>query len=112
LSRLDSIAAQAAGSLPRDERGATFAEPWQAQAFALAVSLSANGHFTWSEWTAELGAELAHAARDGMGDSAYYERWLRALEKLVAEKRLATSSELRECARALEERLRHASHRS
>jgi hypothetical protein len=29
-----------------------FAEPWQAQAFALAVELSAKGHFTWKEWEA------------------------------------------------------------
>ena len=33
--------------------GPVFAEPWQAQAFALAVRLSEQGHFTWKEW-AEL----------------------------------------------------------
>ena len=32
--------------LPRDEGGPVFAEPWQATAFALAVQLSAEGHFT------------------------------------------------------------------
>ncbi len=32
--------------LPRDEAGPVFAEPWQAQAFALAVKLSEQGHFT------------------------------------------------------------------
>ena len=32
--------------LPRDEGEPVFAEPWQAQAFALAVRLSAQGHFT------------------------------------------------------------------
>ena len=35
-----------------------FAEPWEAQAFALAVRLSEQGHFTWKEWAAELAAEL------------------------------------------------------
>ena len=35
--------------LPRDEGGPVFAEPWQAQAFALAVKLSEQGHFTWKE---------------------------------------------------------------
>ena len=32
--------------LPRDEGGPVFAEPWQAQAFAIAVRLSAQGYFT------------------------------------------------------------------
>src|SRR6267378_4358068 len=40
--------------LPRDEGEPVFAEPWQAQAFALAVRLSAQGHFTWKEWAAAL----------------------------------------------------------
>jgi hypothetical protein len=44
-------------SLPRDEGGPVFAEPWQAQVFALAVRLSAQGHFTWKEWTAGLADE-------------------------------------------------------
>jgi hypothetical protein len=49
-------------SVPRDEDGPVFAEPWQAQAFAIAVRLSAQGHFTWKEWAAALAAELAAAA--------------------------------------------------
>src|SRR5260370_13609773 len=52
-------------SLPRDEGGPVFAEPWQAQAFALAVRLSAQGHFTWSEWAAALAEELKAAANRG-----------------------------------------------
>src|SRR5258708_34925744 len=35
--------------LPRDAGGPVFAEPWQAQSFALAVKLSVHGHFTWKE---------------------------------------------------------------
>ena len=46
--------------LPRDEGGPVFAEPWQAQAFALAVRLSAQGHFTWKEWAAAPVAADAH----------------------------------------------------
>jgi nitrile hydratase accessory protein len=74
-----------------------FAEPWQAQAFALAVKLSEQGHFTWKEWAAALAAELAAAARRGEPDdgSRYYEHWLAALERLVAEKGLADSTALR-----------------
>ena len=48
--------------LPRDEGGPVFAEPWQAQVFALAVQLSAAGHFTWTEWATALGAQLQAAA--------------------------------------------------
>src|ERR1051326_1893097 len=44
--------------LPRDEGGPVFAGPCQAQAFALAVKLSQQGHFTWKEWAAELAAGL------------------------------------------------------
>ena len=67
-----------------------FAEPWQAQAFALAVRLSEQGHFTWKEWAAALAAELKHAADRGESDdgSRYYHHWLAALERLVTEKGL------------------------
>jgi len=47
--------------LPRDAGGPVFAEPWQAEAFALAVRLSAHGCFTWQEWATTLAAELAAA---------------------------------------------------
>ncbi len=82
--------------LPRDEGGPVFAEPWQAQAFALAVRLSAQGHFTWKEWAKTLAEELKAAADRGEPDdgSRYYEYWLSALERLVTSKRLADDAEL------------------
>ena len=68
-------------SLPKDVDGPVFAEPWEAQAFALAVQLHEKGVFTWSEWAETLGAELhAHPER------GYYENWLDALEMLVEKK--------------------------
>jgi nitrile hydratase accessory protein len=83
--------------LPRDEGGPVFAEPWQAQAFALAVKLSEQGHFTWKEWAAALANELQAAARRGEPDdgSRYYEHWLAALETLVTAKGLADPTALR-----------------
>jgi len=77
--------------LPRDEDGPVFAEPWQAQAFALAVRLSEQGHFTWKEWAATLAEEIRAAASRGESDdgSRYYHYWLAALERLVAAKRLS-----------------------
>jgi nitrile hydratase accessory protein len=76
--------------LPRDEDGPVFAEPWQAEAFALAVRLSAQGHFTWKEWAAALADELKADLQLGhLNDrSRYYHCWLTALERLVVDKRL------------------------
>jgi len=77
-------------SLPHDRGGPVFAEPWQAQAFALAVKLCEQGHFSWSEWTQALGAEIKAAADRSQPDdgSHYYEHWLAALERLITEKGL------------------------
>jgi len=82
--------------LPRDDGGPVFAEPWQAQAFALAVKLSEQGHFTWKEWAATLAEELQAAARRGEPDdgSRYYEHWLTALERLVTAKGLTDQNAL------------------
>jgi nitrile hydratase accessory protein len=76
--------------LPRDEGGPVFAEPWQAQAFALAVKLSEQGHFTWKEWATALADELKAATSRGEPDngSRYYHHWLAALEHLLTAKGL------------------------
>jgi nitrile hydratase accessory protein len=79
--------------LPRDAAGPVFAEPWQAQAFALALQLNAEGAFTWTEWAEALSAGLAAAGPDDDG-SRYYEHWLAALEGLAVAKRLAGGPEL------------------
>ena len=83
-------------ALPRDEAGPVFKAPWEAQAFAMTVSLNARGVFTWREWADALAAELAAAASRGEPDdgSHYYEHWLAALEKLVARKKLIPGQEL------------------
>lgn len=86
-----------APELKRDPADApVFAEPWQAQAFAMAVRLSEAGHFTWREWADALAAEIKAAADRGEADdgSRYYEFWLAALEKLVASKGLADAQSL------------------
>lgn len=82
--------------LLRDERQPVFAEPWQAQAFALAVNLSDRGYFTWNEWAAALADELRAAASRGEPDdgSHYYEHWLATLERLVTAKGLADEAAL------------------
>lgn len=99
-------------SLPRDEGGPIFAEPWQAQAFALAVRLSAQGHFTWKEWAAALAAELKSAADRGEPDdgSRYYEYWLTALERLATTKALSNPDEMLARREAWADAYRHTPH--
>ena len=89
-----------------------FAEPWQAQAFALAVKLSEQGHFTWKEWAATLAGELKAAADRGEQDdgSRYYHYWLAALERLVAAKGLADPDALAERKEAWAEAYRRTPH--
>ena len=89
-----------------------FAEPWQAQAFALAVKLSEQGHFTWKEWAAALADELQAAARRGEPDdgSRYYEYWVAALERLVAGKGLVDSAAMVERKEAWADAYRHTPH--
>ncbi len=84
--------------LPRDADGPVFAAPWEAQAFAMTVTLHAAGHFTWTEWAEHLGAEIkaAQAAGDADRGDTYYDHWLRALEKLAAEKNLIGAPDLSE----------------
>jgi len=107
LSELESLP-----SMPRDEEGPVFAEPWQAQAFALAVKLSEQGHFTWKEWSAALAEELRAAADRGEPDdgSHYYEHWVTALERLVTAKSLADRTALLTRKEAWADAYRHTPH--
>jgi nitrile hydratase accessory protein len=98
--------------LPRDEGGPVFAEPWQAQAFALAVKLSELGHFTWKEWAAALAEELKSAAERGEPDdgSHYYEHWLATIERLVIAKGLSNPAAMLARKEAWAEAYRHTPH--
>jgi nitrile hydratase accessory protein len=86
-------AAAAVPSIPRDAEGPVFREPWEAQAFAMAVALNGRGLFTWSEWAATLADEIkrAQAAGDPDTGETYYKHWLATLERLVAAKGVATA---------------------
>ena len=98
--------------LPRDASGPVFGEPWQAQAFALAVKLSEQGHFTWKEWAAALADELKAAADRGEPDDGthYYEHWLAALERLVVDKGLTDREAMRERKAAWTDAYLHTPH--
>jgi nitrile hydratase accessory protein len=98
--------------MPRDDDGPVFAEPWQAQAFALAVKLSEQGYFTWKEWAATLAEELQAAANRGEPDDGtrYYEHWLSALERLVTAKNLTNPDALLARKQAWADAYRHTPH--
>jgi len=98
--------------LPRDQGGPVFAEPWQASAFALAVSLSRQGHFTWKEWAGALAEELKASSARGEPDdgSHYYHCWLAALERLVVKKRLSDRAALLACKDAWADAYRRTPH--
>jgi nitrile hydratase accessory protein len=84
-------------ALPRDREGPVFNEPWEAQAFALAVRLSEAGCFTWSEWVTVLTQEIGAAQVRGDPDlgKTYYQHWLNALERICVEKGLVGREDMR-----------------
>ena len=89
-------AADAVPSIPSDAEGPVFREPWEAQAFAMALALHERGLFSWPEWAATLGDEIkrAQAAGDPDTGATYYRHWLNTLERLVAEKGVTTAQTL------------------
>ncbi len=96
---LAGIAAQCRGTLPLPTGAAdapVFAEPWQAQAFAMAVQLHAKGVFTWPQWAQALSQTIAEARVTGDPDdgSNYYQHWVNALERLVLTQGLGTAEQV------------------
>ena len=89
-------------SVPGPRNPPVFAEPWQAQAFAMTLQLHQRGLFSWPEWAAALSAQIssAQAAGDADHGDTYYQHWLAALEALVAAKGAAQPAELRRYAHA------------
>lgn len=82
--------------IPCEGEAPVFAEPWQAQAFAMALALQQRGVFTWNEWAHELGCQIEAAIARGDPDdgTTYYRHWLSTLEQLVARKGIASPETL------------------
>lgn len=90
------LAAREVPGIPQGADGPVFREPWEAQAFAMTLSLYDRGVFTWPEWAAALANEIKRAQGEGDPDTGetYYLHWLAALERLVAEKGVASEQML------------------
>lgn len=91
-----TIPAAAQPGMPQDADGPVFREPWQAHAFAMAVTPHQRGLFTWPEWAQALAEQIAAAQARGDADlgDTYYHHWLAALEALVAAKGASSAAEL------------------
>lgn len=89
-------AVEAVPGIPCDAEGPVFREPWEGQAFAMALVLQQRGLFSWGEWAEALGAEIrrAQAAGDPDTGETYYQHWFNTLERMVAEKGVATRATL------------------
>jgi len=85
-------------ALPCDAEGPVFREPWEAQAFALAIDAHARGLFSWPEWAAALSQQIKAAQLAGDPDTGetYYRHWLAALEALTVQKGAATKAQLQQ----------------
>jgi nitrile hydratase accessory protein len=95
----------AALRVPIEGAEPVFAEPWEAQAFALAVELNARGAFTWTEWAAALAQAISAAPA-----APYYESWLAALERLAKGKGLTDGAAMAGRKAAWEEAYRTTPH--
>ncbi len=89
-----------------------FAQPWQAQAFAMTLALHQRGFFNWTEWAAALAQQIKLAQTGGDADAGdtYYHHWLGALECLLAAKGLVSTGELISCAHAWEQAAERTPH--
>lgn len=91
MSRCETLADSP--GLPKSAEGdPVFAEPWQAQAFAMTVRLHEQGVFTWADWAEALSREVHRPGRAPDG-ADYFDCWVAALSGLMATRGLASEAE-------------------
>jgi nitrile hydratase accessory protein len=80
-------------ALPRRNGELVFQAPWESRAFGVAIALHDAGAIDYEAFRSRLIAEIAEheAVEDG---TAYYERWLSALEELLIEQRIVSTAEI------------------
>jgi nitrile hydratase accessory protein len=94
---LAEIAASCGDQLPLPDEEQVFAEPWQAQVFAMTVVLHERGLFTWPEWAQALNRRVQDGAADG---SDYYACWAAALEDVLHSRGVADPGAVERTTRA------------
>ncbi|MGB3484059.1 MAG: nitrile hydratase accessory protein [Mycobacterium sp.] len=95
-----------------DADALAFSEPWELRAFAIAVAAYHGGHYEWSEFQLSLIESIRNwEAGDTREPWNYYERWLDALENVLATKgKLADPLSLDDRARTVLATPRNANH--
>lgn len=76
-------------SLPRDNGELVFEAPWQARALGIAIAVVERLDLPWDAFRQRLMAAIAADP-----ERPYYESWSEALESLVVDMNLATSTAL------------------
>jgi nitrile hydratase accessory protein len=80
--RVEALVCNLPGAGPE---GRSFEQPWELRAFAIAVAAYHSGQYEWSEFQLSLGDAIRRwETGDGAEPWAYYERWLEALETVLA----------------------------
>lgn len=74
-------------TLPRKNGELVFNAPWEGRAFGMAIALRHSEPYAWTEFRDRLEREIAAAGPHDDG-SRYYERWVAAFERLLADKGL------------------------
>ena len=77
-----------------DHAAPRFDHEWQRRAFGLAVALAEFGHYKWDDFQQSLIQTISrweNALEPQRGDWQYYDHWVAALEKVIADHRLLTA---------------------
>jgi nitrile hydratase accessory protein len=71
--------------LPGGSGDRSFDQPWELRAFAIAVAAYHSGQYEWSEFQLSLIESIKQWEQSGGQEPwSYYERWLKALETVLA----------------------------
>jgi len=84
-------------ALPRQSGELTFQDPWEGEAFAMAVALCERGEYPWSDFQQHLIKQIAAADHPDVQPESrptYYESWLDALEALLIEKKILVKKKI------------------
>jgi nitrile hydratase len=84
-------------ALPRQSGELVFQDPWEGEAFAMAVALCEQGLYPWSDFRDHLVAQIAAAEQKETppeSSPTYYEHWLAAFEALLIEKQILTKEKI------------------
>lgn len=84
-------------ALPRQSGELVFQDPWEGEAFAMAVALCERSAYPWSDFQRHLITQIATTDRPEVPPDTrptYYECWLAALEALLVEKKILAKKKI------------------